>query len=92
VGRLKASERRRFLRPFHARARGGITSWCKLVEDLHKAFGPRSSAALFFFSACFDSRVSSTPFSLFQPVILTPVRSRAYSPPATLFCLTRKSK
>jgi hypothetical protein len=36
--------------------------------------------------------VSSTPFSLFQPVILTPVRGRAYSPPATLFCLTRKSK
>jgi hypothetical protein len=36
--------------------------------------------------------VSSTPFSLFQPVILAPVRSRTYSSPATLFCLTRKIK
>jgi hypothetical protein len=37
------------------------------------------------FSPPSDSRVGSAPFSLFPRVILTPVFSRAYSGPATLF-------
>jgi hypothetical protein len=36
--------------------------------------------------------MGSAPFSLFSRVILAPIFSRAYSFPATLFCLSRKIK
>jgi hypothetical protein len=39
-----------------------------------------------------DSRVGSAPFPLLPGVILAPVFGRAYSRPATLFCLTHRIK
>ena len=42
------------------------------------------------FPACFGAWVGSTPFPLFQRVILAPVCGRAYSRPATLYFPTHK--
>ena len=42
------------------------------------------------FPTCFGAWVGSTPFPLFQRVILAPVCGRAYSRPATLYFPTHK--
>jgi len=52
----------------------------------------RLFASLSLFSPFSDSWVGSAPFPLLPGVILAPVFGRAYSWPATLFCLARKIK
>ena len=52
----------------------------------------RSFCAMFLFPALFPLRVGSAPLPLFPRVILPPVFSRAYSPPATLFNRIHKLK
>ncbi len=68
----------------------GRTIW---IVDAHSSDGQRFIWPVFVLShPALISRVSSAPFALFPRVIRTPVFSRAYSGPATLFKRIHKIK